>query len=151
MQCGCERTPGYKEETWGNFSSGLTQQRQDAAVRCGYRGIVNRYPGGGASCPKVYQPAGNAVPESVLLAKREADRFTNCGSVIGKVALTGQQYTRSLEKSVAECVSSQLSGDQRFAQYERKFPVPCPPTPAEQLNSTLPKPTFQDCQPSRFF
>lgn len=151
MQCGCERTvPGYKEE-WGDFSSGLTQRRQENAVRCGYKGVVNRYPGGCASACPIPLPKGGGVPASTALADREKKRLTDCPVEAKPVAKTSQDYTRNLTKNVVECEASLLAGDARFKQYERRFPPACPPVPTEQLNSTLPKPSFTDCQPSRFF
>jgi len=138
MACCPDRTIGAIET--GDFASSLTQKRGAGAVRCGYSGRMNRYPARCDSrCDPLPKPLIGAIPESVALANRVA----SCKNVdVAHMPKTSQQYTRDLQLAVVEC-------EDRFGKYTRKFVAPCPPVSAEYRNSTLPKPSFNVCQPTR--
>ena len=138
MACCPDRTIGAIES--GDFSSSLTQKRGAGAIRCGYSGRMNRYPAKYDNrCDPLPKPLVEAVPESVALANRVA----SCKNVdVTRIPKTSQQYTRSLQLAVEEC-------ENRFGKYTRKVLPPCPAVPAEYRNSTLPKPSFNICQPTR--
>jgi hypothetical protein len=141
MRRGCSRTPGAIE-LGQDFASNLTQKRQDNAVRCGYKGIINRYPG----CQRVseVQPKIPAVSESTALTNR-MNAFAKCDTfTIGTTALTSSQHTRKLEDALKACTP-----ENRFAQYARYFPPACPVV--NQPNSTEPQISLNKCEPSRFF
>ena len=143
MQCPCPDQGIGRIET-GDFSSNLTQKRENAAIRCGYRGITNRYPCRYNSiCGSLPKQILSAVPESIALA----NKIENCKKIeVDTKAKTGQQYTRNLQLNAQAC-----SENDRFSQYTRKFPPPCPELSSEFINSTSPKPSFNTCQPSRYF
>lgn len=137
----CSRTPGAVE-LGQDFASNLTQKRQDNAVRCGYKGVVNRYPG----CKRIseIQPKIPAVSESTALTNR-MNALANCNTVtLGTTALTSSQHAKKLEDSLNAC-----DLENRFAQYYKYFPPVCPVV--NQPKSTEPQISLNKCEPSRFF
>ena len=151
MPCTCPAVPGAALREGGDFSSGLIQKIEDNAVRCGYKGTNNSFPGPCLSCSAPIKPVANATTSGEYTTKVQTiARDCPIDSKIGKSISSGQ-YTNSLQKSVIDCSIALIDPTRRFSQYQRFFPPPCPPTPAEQLNSTIPKPPIGDCQPSRFF
>ena len=138
MACCPDRTIGRLET--GDFSSSLTTKRNHYAVNCGYKGVATRYPTKCFDrCNPLPQPLKEAVASSVYLENKVASCKT---TYVGNTALSSQQYTRNLQLTTEDC-------EDRFGQYTRKIVAPCPPDPVEYKNSTLPKPSFNVCQPPR--
>ncbi len=135
-------------------SSGHTAQLAAAAVRCDTARILERLRGGGgAACAPTPPNPRAAVYASVL----EQDAATSCqitgpaALALPKRAMNASQLTLKRQQAVAVCANDQFNAATRFSSYVRVVPqAVCPPTPAEQLNSTAPKPTFYGCQPSRY-
>ena len=100
-----------------------------------------------ASCPPTPSGGPGAIWESDLLLKRR----TQCTTVTTAQA---RSLANSQLRGVPSSVRTQLLALRtteeyapptdplrRFAMYQGNFiPPACPPTPAEQLNSTMPKP-----------
>lgn len=141
--------PGAIE--YGNEASGYTERLQRRTQMCGLgRRNRNAITGLGAGCCVVLPPVGvAAVQQSAYLDAKMKECTPYQGPAPAK---TSQDYTLELSRNVIACEASQLNPEARFAQYFKFTPDLCPPIPAEQLNSTLPKPSFNgQCQPSRFF
>lgn len=152
MLCCCPENPGTESKQTATFGSGATQTLEDITIRynktqrrntngfmntsvcrCGKEPVLPFYAGG--------------VSESAYLEKK----MDACEPYYGRSPKTSGQYTTSLTYATDACFSNVADAASRFAEYYRKNPVACPPTPTEQLNSTLPKPPIGLCQPSRFF
>ncbi len=139
--------PGTRDG--GDCSSGLTQKRQDEAVRCGSQRNNNGFMSGSLCCGELpRQPPGIVtVDASVNTLKIQSQ----CPKYIGRTTLTSDQRTNNLRLATLACNSNAFNPQTRFASYNRFFVNGCPPIPTEQLNATIPKPPIGDCQPSRFF
>jgi len=145
MPCTCPAVPGAALREGGDFSSGLIQKIEDNAVRCGYKGTKNSFPGPCPSCTGVIKPLKAAITSGQYTVNVQSN-VQNCPE-----NRNSGRYTADLQPGIIDCSVAFIDPSKRFTQYERFFPTPCPPTPADQLNSTLPKPPTGDCQPSRFF
>ena len=145
MPCSCPAVPGAALREGGDFSSGLIQKIEDNAVRCGYKGTKNSFPGPCPSCNGVINPLKAAITSGQYTVNVQSN-VQNCPE-----NRNSGSYTRSRQTGIIDCSLAFIDPSRRFNQYERFFPAPCPPTPADQLNSTIPKPPPGDCQPSRFF
>jgi hypothetical protein len=133
----------------GNSSSGLTQKRNDDAIRFGSQRNTNGFNVGSVCCGTVpQQPPGIVTVDSSVYTQKLQ---TQCPKYIGRTTATSEQHTNSVRLATLACNSNAFNAETRFASYNRFFPTPCPPIPAEQLNSTTPKPPIGVCQPSRFF
>ncbi len=144
----CADSPGATQ--YGNEASGYTQRLERRVQSCGGRRNRNAVTGLGAGCCVQLAPVGlAAVQQSAYLEAK----MKECTPFQGPApAKTSQDYTLQLGRNVAACEASLLNPEDRFRQYYKFTPDLCPPIPAEQLNSTLPKPSFNgQCQPSRFF
>jgi hypothetical protein len=138
MACCPERTIGSLET--GDFSSSLTTKRNNYAVNCGYKGVATRYPTKCDNrCNPLPLPTVDAVPSGTYLENKVASCKV---TYIRNSAVSSQQHTRDLQLATIEC-------GEKFGHYTRKIVLPCPGDPPEYKNSTLPKPSFNVCQPPR--
>ncbi len=104
-----------------------------------------------SSCAPKYTGPG-AIPESMLLAKKTQ----NCTSINSAMAqqLVNSQLrgvpssvrTQKVQQTTLECYAPITDPLRRQALYQGPvIPPACPPTPAEQLNSTRPKVSEANC------
>jgi hypothetical protein len=137
-----------------NFSSGLTAQKAAAAARADQAALLARLRGGaGPCCPGT--PSNKTAIYSSVLTQKQA---TSCiptpaqQATFPRVGTTESIRIQRTAEANLRCATSPLDPNTRYPLLRRWVPnVPCPPTPAEQLNSTAPKPTFYPgCNPTPF-
>jgi hypothetical protein len=137
------------------FSSGVTARRAEEARRCDQQAVLQRLRVGAADCCPERPNPRSAMYASVL----EQDHATRCqpSAVIqaNEFPKAGTSESVRLQNKVAAlatCSSTPYDPNERYPWIRRFVPqAPCIGPTAEQLNSTIPKPSFADCQPSRFF
>lgn len=135
-------------DTWGNTSASLTLKQQAVFLpqNCG---IPARPTGTRGCCERpTWQSTamygGNPSSQSYLLGQLQ--RLESCGGIYVNT-------TRAIPDT-ANCQATSLLGldynkyatsQSRFEMYQRRDPLAtvCPPTPTEQLNSTMPKTVVQ--------
>ena len=150
----CPENPGtgmLETPDTATFASGVTQRQEDIVNRLNktQRRNTNGFRNTSVCCNKspVLPFYAGGVPESAYLTKK----LESCTPYFGRTTKTSGQYTIDLTQATDACFANVADASLRFAQYYRKNPDVCLPTPTEQLNSTLPKPPIGLCQPSRFF
>jgi hypothetical protein len=137
-----------------NFSSGLTSQRASAAARADQASLLARLRGGVGNCGPVRPNPKSAIYSSILTQQQA----TACQptpdelATFPKVGTTESIRIQRTAEANLRCATSPLNPNTRYPLLPRYVPNPvCPPTPTEQLNSTLPKPTFYPgCNPTPF-
>ncbi len=141
--CVSEDSPGY-----GNEASGAIERLQRRVQMCGPRNNKNAITGLGSGCCIKPVPVGlAAVQQSAYLMAK----MNECPAFRGPPPpKNGTDYVLQKQFATIECENPLRDPAQRFAKYYKFTPDLCPPVPTEQLNSTLPKPSFEVCQPSRF-
>ena len=117
----------------GNLSSGYTSQIQSKAIHCDQARLLARLQGYNDCCPRPIQSPSWPPASSTLERKSQS----GCGIptdilAFPKKAILPSVYTLSLQ-TTANLYS------ERFSQYARVFPTPCPqPT---ITNAGMPKPS----------
>ncbi len=104
-------------------------------------------------CNQTYSGPG-AIPESMLLA-RKALNCTVVNSAMAQQLVNSQLRgvpssvrTAKVQQTTLECYAPITNPQRREALYQGPvIPPACPPTPAEQLNSTRPKVSQANCLP----
>ena len=144
----------------GDLASGVTNRAIIEANRCAVVAAIakaNSNPACAGCLPKVSGGVG-AVSESDLLLKR----LNNCSVVTASQArqLANSQLrgvpssvrTQQIQQRTIEEFAPLTDPLRRFALYQGPIiPPACPPTPAEILNSTTPKPATRCLAPIPFY
>jgi hypothetical protein len=106
--------------------SGYTSQLQQNAVMCDRDRILSGLNRSSVCCPPPKSTSSAQPFSSLLLQKQNACNpdITNILSY-PKKAITMNAYTLSLQNNIINASNSDPS--QRFSQYVRFFPTPCPP------------------------
>lgn len=137
------------------FSSGLTARRAEEARRCDQQALLQRIRTGVTCCP-----ATPSLKTALYASVLEQDHATRCqpsnvtqADSFPKVGTTESIRLQNKVSALATCSSDPYDPSERYPWIRRFVPqAPCIGPTAEQLNSTMPKPSFASgCQPSRFF
>ena len=138
MSLSCSSTnPG------GNFESGRVHIKEDLQIKCGYKGNTNTYPEFARRCGPIVNPIIKAVPESTYLTNKMTSA-ANC-KITHINNTTSEQNTISKQINAINCSTSPFNADNRFSQYYRNNPVPCPLLFPEYINATQPKLSLNTC------
>jgi hypothetical protein len=149
----CTQTNGHPGTP--TFSSGLTSQKALAASRCDQNRLLERLRVGAGTCCPGTPSTKTAIYSSILTQ----ERATACqpsplvqSLTFPRVGTTENIRIQKKMDALLTCSTDPLDNSSRYVLYRRQNPpAPCPPTPAEQLNSTTPKPTFfPGCTPTRY-
>jgi hypothetical protein len=137
------------------FSSGLTSQKAAAAIRCDQNRMLQQLRAGADSCCPGTPSTKSAIYSSVLTQERATACQPNPtvqSFTYPRVGTTESIRIQKKMDALLTCSTDPLIDESRYVLYRRQNPpAPCPPTPAEQLNSTTPKPTFfPGCTPTRY-
>jgi hypothetical protein len=143
-----------KTPSGGDIASSVTNKVILASQRCAVAAAVAkaRWNPPCAGCkPAVYTSTGGNTSSGLL--QQQIDTNANINSMqANQIAnqqlrgTTGTNYAQYLQQKTLMNYAPATDPARRFLAYQGNFiPTPCPPTPTEQLNSTLPKPRT-NCQ-----
>jgi len=145
-------TPGT-----ATLSSGYTAKQTKKAILCDQARILASLQAGNYGCTKPPTSTRSAIYSSILTqdkgilcqaSPQEIKSFPKAGT-------TESIRIQNLQQQTLLCSVDQYNPNTRYSVYRRFVPqAPCLGMTAEQLNSTMPKPsTKQDCNPgfNRYF